>query len=92
VVESRLSLRVVPGASKNEIIGWIGEELKIRVAAPPEAGKANQRVCELLASALGVGKGAVTLVTGALAKRKIVAISGLDLDVVRRRLADGGFV
>jgi len=45
----RVGIKVVPNASREGIIGWLGEDLKIRVSQPPEAGRANERVCELLA-------------------------------------------
>lgn len=45
---------MVPGASKSEISGWLGDALKIRVAAQPEKGNANAAVVAVLASGLGL--------------------------------------
>ncbi len=47
-------VKAVPGASRNEIAGVVGDRLKIRISAPPEGGKANKAICKLLASSLGV--------------------------------------
>ncbi len=40
----RLSLKVVPGSSRDEIVGWLGDSLKVKVKAPPEKGRANEAV------------------------------------------------
>lgn len=77
-VPVRLSLKVVPGASRSGIAGWLGDRLKVRVTAPPESGKANNAVRVLLASALAVPKSAVTIVTGSTSPLKIVEIQSLS--------------
>ena len=70
-----LTLKVIPKASKNEIIPAAGDApLKVKVTAPPEKGKANAAVCELLAEAFGVPKRNVQLVSGETSRTKTVAI------------------
>lgn len=81
-----LAVKVVPGAAKDEIVGWLGGELKVRVAAPPEDGRANRALEELLAAALGLKKNAVTVAAGLASPRKRVAIAGLADDELARRL------
>jgi len=81
-----IAVKVVPGASRDELAGRLGEAIKVRVAAPPEGGKANRAVCKLLAEALGVGRQAVAVVAGASQPRKRIAIEGLSPDEVRQRL------
>ncbi|MGH2901193.1 MAG: DUF167 domain-containing protein, partial [Solirubrobacteraceae bacterium] len=51
---SRLSIKVVPGSSRDDVAGWLGETLKVRVSAPAERGRANAAAETLLADALGV--------------------------------------
>ncbi len=82
----RLSLRVVPGASRTEVAGRLGDALKVRVAAPPESGAANAALLAFLAGRLGLPRRAVTLVAGAASPRKAVAVEGLDAAEAEARL------
>jgi uncharacterized protein (TIGR00251 family) len=81
-----MAVKTVPRASRDEVAGWAGDELKIRVQAPALAGRANEALCALLAATLGLRRGAVTVAAGRKSRRKIVAIEGLDLAEARRRL------
>ncbi len=71
-------VKVVPGASRNEIAGWLGQALKVRVAAPAEGGKANRVVIKLLADALEISIGQITITAGQASPRKTVRIQGVD--------------
>ena len=79
-------VKVVPGASRSKVAGMLGDRLKVAVAAPPEGGKANKAVCELLAKVLGVSKSAVGIASGHGQPRKTVLAAGLTVDQVRVRL------
>ncbi len=70
----RLPLKVVPGASRDRIVGWVGNRLKIAVTAPPERGKANRMVLDLLAKALGLPRSRIRLVSGEASPRKAVEV------------------
>ncbi len=70
-------------------MGFEGETLRVRVTAPPVEGRANAALVRLLAARLGVGQGAVRIVTGHGGRTKIVAVDGLTLEAVRARLASG---
>ena len=76
----------MPGSSRNEIVGWLGEALKIKVTAPPERGKANKAVVELLAAALGIATDDVIVVSGHSSPAKVVAVSGMDEDRIKTAL------
>ena len=80
-------MKVSPGARDDAISGWQGDVLRIRVRAAPEAGKANEAVCRLLAHALGLPPSALAVVRGASSREKLVQIDGLDDEDVRRRIA-----
>jgi len=76
----RIGIKVVPNASRDQIAGWLGDDLKIRVQSPPEDGRANKRLCQFLAAQLGLPKDAVSVVTGQTNQRKTVEIRGLSLE------------
>ncbi len=80
------AIKAVPGASRDRIAGLYGDALKVQVSAPPEGGKANVRLCALLAAALGVPQRDVRVVHGASSARKVIAVSGLDAATVLQRL------
>ena len=84
---TRLRLRVSPGASRSEVVGRHGEAWKVRVAAAPEAGKANDALVALLAATLGVGKDAIEIVAGQGSRDKTVAVRGLSAEDVEARFA-----
>ncbi|MDR2711402.1 MAG: DUF167 domain-containing protein [Burkholderiales bacterium] len=69
-----LTLHVQPGAKRTEIQGIHDGALKVRLAAPPVDGKANQALLRFFAEAFGVGQRAVTLEQGQSARRKVVRI------------------
>jgi len=83
-----LSVKVVPGASQTRVAGVWGTALKIQVAAPPEGGKANAAVSEVIAELLGVRRASVTLVAGHTAALKRYHIAGLAVSAARARLGD----
>jgi uncharacterized protein (TIGR00251 family) len=83
----RLAVKVVPGARRDQIAGWLGDALKLRVAAPPEQGRANAAVEALLTAALGLKRGQVRIVAGHGSPRKTVEIDGLDRSTLDARLA-----
>ena len=85
---TRLRLRVSPGASGSRVVGRHGEAWKVRVAAPPEDGKANDAVLDLLADVLRVPRGRIELVNGRTARDKVVALRGLSADEADERLAE----
>lgn len=86
-VECVLELRAVPNASRNQVVGWQGTALKVKVMAPPEGGRANQEIIELLSATLGVPRRAVEIVQGESSRNKRVRIAGLSAAQVRTTLA-----
>ena len=86
-VSTRLRVRVAPGAARAGVVGRHGDAWKIRVAAPPEGGRANDAVVRLLAETLSVSREAVTLVSGHGGRDKVVELTGVEPEQVEHRLA-----
>lgn len=82
---SSIAVLVVPGASRDEIVGAHGGRLRIRVTAPAEAGKANKAVAALLKDTLGATD--AYLIHGGRSRNKRYVLSGARPDQVRARLA-----
>jgi len=70
-------VKVVPRASKNAIVGREGDTVKIRLAAPPVEGKANEALVKFLADSFGVGRAQIEIVTGHASRRKVVRVRGV---------------
>jgi uncharacterized protein (TIGR00251 family) len=86
LVGGKLEIYVQPRASKTEIVGMHGSALKIRLAAPPVDGAANQAVIEFIADRLKVSKGTVRIVSGASSRRKLIEVSGWTTERLREAL------
>lgn len=84
---SMLQVKVVPGSSRDQVAGRWGEGIKVRVAAPPDKGRANQAVIQILAQWLGVKPAQVELIRGQTNPLKTFRISGLDESMLRNQLA-----
>ena len=82
----KLEIKAVPGSSRNDVAGWLGGTLKVRVTAPAERGKANAAIELVIAEALGISSASVHVVAGRTSSRKIVEIAGLSDEEVYRRL------
>ena len=85
----QFTAKIVPGASKTAICGVMGCMLKIKVAAPPEKGKANQGVIQVLARQLGLKRGDVSIVSGQTSPIKRIQVVGLTEEQLRGKLARG---
>ncbi len=83
-----LRIHVTPGARQEQIVGWYGGSLRVKVKARPEKGRANQAVLGLLARRLGVAPASLRIVRGAASRDKLVEVDGLSDDEMRARLGD----
>lgn len=71
-----IRVKAVPGASRDAIAGPLGDRLKVRVAAPPEGGKANKAICKLIAAKASLKTAQIEIIAGASAAEKTVRVSG----------------
>lgn len=83
-------MRVQPRASRDELVGWRGETLRIRVTAAPEEGRANRAVTALLSRALAIAPSSIALLRGAAARDKVFRVAGLSAGAIRARLGGLG--
>ncbi|HMN39865.1 MAG TPA: DUF167 domain-containing protein [Phycisphaerales bacterium] len=80
-----IRIKAVPGATRDQVVGRLGDRLKVRVAQPPEGGKANRAICELLAAELGVKARAAAIASGESSAEKVVRIEGVKAAAVEAR-------
>lgn len=78
----RIRLKVVPGSRKEQIVGPLGDRLKVKVAAAPEQGKANHAACELLAKVIRVDARRVEIVAGQTNPEKIARVQGVSTSLL----------
>jgi uncharacterized protein (TIGR00251 family) len=86
-VKARFTVKVQPRARVSEAAGKAGDSYKLRLAAPPADGRANEECIRLLAGLFDVPRAAVRIVSGLTARTKIVEIDGIDPASVERRLS-----
>lgn len=84
-----VTVRVTPRARRNAL-KFEEETLRAWLTAPPVDGAANAALVALLAERLGIPKRAVTLLRGETAREKVVAIEGVNAEILRQRLASDG--
>ena len=81
-----LRLHVQPGGGRSEVVGRHGDAVKVRVAAPPERGRANDACRRLLAEVFDIKESAVVVVSGETSRTKRVALMGAEPEAVRAQL------
>ncbi len=85
----RLAIRVQPRAARSEVAGLHGDRIRIRLAAPPVDGAANDALVRFLAEALGVPARAVTITGGLASRSKTVLATGVSPAEAAARLGIG---
>ncbi len=86
----RFRVKVVPGSSRDRVVGALGNALKIAVSKPAHAGAANEAVKALLSEALGVARSSVHIVRGQGTPRKDLFVAGLSARDASARLGASG--
>ncbi|HED54556.1 MAG TPA: YggU family protein [Phycisphaerales bacterium] len=84
-----IRIKAVPGAKREQIAGRLGDRLKVKVSAPPEAGKANKAICAIIAKQLAVKSAAVEVIKGMSNPEKTIRVLGISAEVARDRLGLG---
>ncbi len=81
-----IAIKVVPGSSRDRVMGLLGDELKLAVSKPPSGGEANKAVVDLLAKSLALPRAAVQITAGHGNPHKQVRLAGITADQIRARL------
>jgi uncharacterized protein (TIGR00251 family) len=81
-----IDVQVVPRASRDAVVGRVGDRIKVSITAPPVDGRANDAIVELFATKVGAAKRDIVLVRGATAKRKTIRIAGITAEQVAHAL------
>ena len=79
-----INVRVQPRASRNRVNGYRDGVLRVSVTAPPQDGRANAALLELLADVLGIAKSRLSIVRGHSSRDKVVAVDGLSAADIER--------
>jgi uncharacterized protein len=74
----KVEIKVIPNAPRNQVQGLADGVWKIKIAAPPDKGKANQELSSFLADKLGLRRADIELVRGAASRHKVLAINGIS--------------
>jgi uncharacterized protein (TIGR00251 family) len=80
-----ITVKVVPGSSRTELVGMYGTAYKIRIAAPPERGKANKMLIEFLAEHFRIRRNAIQIISGKTSPLKQVLLRGVSSQDVQSR-------
>ena len=83
-----LKIRLTPRSSKDRLLGWDGETLRIALTAPPVDDQANKSLVRFLAKSLGVSPSGVAIERGRTSRLKTVSIRGLAQDELERKLGE----
>jgi uncharacterized protein len=83
-----LSIHVTPKAARDEVAGWRGNELSVRVTSAPEGGKANAAACKTVAAALGVPKSGVSVYRGDTSRHKVLDVSSVTEEQIHAVLGE----
>lgn len=88
--EIRLSVRVHPNATTNEVVGFTDGVLQVKISAPPVKGRANKELIAFLSKILDVGKSQIYIIKGHTTRNKVIAIDSLSLKEITERLSPSG--
>lgn len=73
-----IKVKVTPNAPKNQIVGWLNNTLKIKIAAPPQKGKANKELINFLAKEWNVQKSDIKIIKGRRSNTKLLETMGIS--------------
>ena len=84
--QTNITVQVQPNARRNEVVGFEGDILHIKIKAPPVKGKANSELIDFLSEILGITKASIRIEKGLTSRRKLISIKGLGQAQTLERL------
>jgi uncharacterized protein len=84
--ETRIAVKVQPNAHRSEVAGLTGGVWKIKIAAHPDKGKANQELIDFLSDKLAISKDSITILRGHTSRNKVLLIGALTTEEIDQRL------
>ena len=86
----KLRIKVIPGAQRTEVIGWMANGvLKVRVQAPPEKGKANEELVKYFAKQLRLSRSEISIIKGRGSREKTLGLPDIDMGEIEHLAATG---
>ncbi len=85
-IQTKVPVKVVPGSSRNEIMGLQNGVWRFKIAAPADKGKANKELIDFLSEVTGIKKADITIVKGQTSHNKLIAVEGLSREEIDQRL------
>jgi uncharacterized protein len=83
----RLAVKITPNAGRNELTGLKEGILHIKIAAPPDKGKANKELVDFLSDMLGVRKSTILIIKGQTRRNKVISVESLSSEQILKRLS-----
>ena len=83
----KIAVKVTPNSPRNQVLGLADGVWKIKIAAPPDKGKANQELISFLAGKLGVRRADIELIRGASSRHKVLGVAGIDEQTLAKLLS-----
>jgi uncharacterized protein len=87
--QTKVPVKVLPGSSKNEIMGLQNGVWRIKIAAPADKGKANKELIDFLSEVMDVKKVDLAILKGLTSHNKVIAVEGLSPEDISRKLSAG---
>ncbi|MFT4636591.1 MAG: hypothetical protein ACI9OI_002393 [Chitinophagales bacterium] len=84
--DTRLSVKVIPSSSRTQLVGWHGDPLKLKLAAPAEKGKANMALLKLLSKELGLPIASMKILSGHTNQLKVLTIDNIESDALHLKI------
>ncbi len=83
----KISIKVSPDAGRNEVAGQLDTAWRIKIAAPPDKGRANKELIDFLSKTLGVKRNSLSILRGHASRNKLISVEGLTQEEVNSRLS-----